>query len=114
MGGSACVIIINGNKAYAAVEDLADKYRNININMLEASITASCNVVPYVSLYLKIENGYLIESLTQPIIDIHARIINELPLVEKSDAQKLVDELAELLFAASEQVATIIEDEPIE
>lgn len=104
MGGAACVIIINGNKAYGVVEDFAENNRQVNVSMLEAAIEASCNVTPYASLSLQINDQYLDEIYTQPIIDIHNRIINELPMIEKSDAQKLVDELTSLLFAASETI----------
>jgi len=109
MGGAACIIIINGNRAYGTVEDLAEKYHQVNINNLEAAIQASCNVVPYTSLYLEINGGDLPENVTQPIIDIHNRIINELPVVDRVNAQNLVNELTSLLFAASEEVGKVID-----
>lgn len=111
MGGAACIIIINGNKAYGIVEDLAEKYSQVNTNNLEAAINTSCSIIPYVSLFLQHEGSYIETIYTQPIIDLHNRIIVELPLISRQEAQKLVDELTELLFAASEQVANVIEDE---
>jgi hypothetical protein len=104
LGGSACVVIINGNKAYAYVEELAERYNQVNAYQLEAALNASCAVVPYASLYLEANDGYLGNEFTQPIIDLHRRIINELPFVEKDKAQALVNELAKALFEASEAV----------
>lgn len=108
MGGSACIIIINGGKAYAAVEELADRFNQVNTYHLEAAITVSCNLVPYVSQYLHTSNKYLPEDYMHPIINLHTRIINELYIVQKADAQSLVDELAKELFAASERVGTVL------
>lgn len=110
MGGVACVVIINGNKAYASVEVLAETYKHVNIYNLEAAINASCAVVPYASLYMRSEDSYLNNDVVQPIVDLHDRIINELPLVTKESAQSLVDELASLLFSASFAVADALEE----
>lgn len=108
MGGAACVIIINGNRAYGVVEDFAETYKTVNVNMLEAAIEASCSVTPYTSLYLQGESKELENQYTQPIIDLHNRIINELPVVEKANAQVLVDQLTDLLFLAAENLASSI------
>lgn len=109
MGAGACKIIIDGGKAYAAVENLADRLHNVNTYGLESAINVSCNIVTYVSLYLRIGHSYMLTNeYTQPIIDLHDRIIHELPIVEKEEAQQLVDELANQLYVASENVGTLI------
>ena len=109
MGAAACVIIINGNQAYASVENLADRYHNVSINNLEAAITASCSLTSYVSLFLQIRNDYLEVNYSQPIIDLHRRIITELANVERQNAQNLVDELASLLFTACDNMVNATE-----
>lgn len=110
MGGAACVVIINGNKAYASVEELGEKYKHVNTYFLEAAINASCAVVPYASLYLRSIHSYLNNSFMQPIIDLHERINTELPLVSKENAQSLVYELGNLLFSASNAIADAVEE----
>lgn len=109
MGGAPCIIIINGNKAYGVVENFAEKFNTVNVNDLEAAIDASCSVTPYVSLYVQAERKYLEDKYTQPIIDLHNRIINELPVVQRAEAQTLVDELTKLLFEASFNLASVID-----
>lgn len=110
MGGAACIIIINGNQAYSAVEKLTDRFHNVDVNDLEAAINASCDLTSYVSLYLHQEDKYLGVEYTQPIINLHRRIIDELAIVQhQADAQILVNELAKLLFAACENMIQAID-----
>lgn len=106
MGGAACVVIINGNRAYATVENLAENYNNVNLHKLYAAINASCEVVTYASLFLISKGEYLSTNYTDPIIALHTRIIDELSYVKmkKKDLQNVVDELANLLFTVCDNI----------
>jgi len=103
MGDSACqVIIIEGENALATVNIFSNKHPQVETAFLIAAIEASCEGIHHASLYFLIEDeeDKLNSTYTQPIIDLHNRIINELPEVISHEAQVLVDELSSKLFTA--------------
>lgn len=102
MGGVPCLIIIqDGDKAYSIVEKFKDKHPAINTYKLEAAINASCDSISFAGIYYFLKEEKSIEnSYTKPIIDLHARIINELPQAD-NDAQNLVNSLAKQLWEAT-------------
>lgn len=106
MGGTPCkIIIIEGNLAYAVVEAIADKYHQVNTLFLEAAIRASCEGVHQASIYSAITHyGNPSDETLNKIIELHGRIVNELPLVAKDEAQELVDSLTDALFAATREL----------
>jgi|SRR6185295_6422430 len=113
MGAGACQIIItNGNLAYGVVENLADDYRNISTISLEAAINASCQSTLHASLYFVGEGAYhkITSEYTQPIIDLHNEIINDLPLVEKGKVQEAIDDLTNKLIRATKKLADLFDD----
>lgn len=104
MGDSACQIIITeGNNAYAATEIFADRFKEVETAFLQAAIQASCTGIIHASLHFTIEGEYnkLTAEYTHPIIELHERIVTELPLVtDKHKAQPLVNDLTKLLMSA--------------
>ena len=110
MGGVPCLIIIqDGQLAYAATEELGLKYSHVDTIFLEAAIKASCESISFVALYLHIDDEYIAENYTKPIIDLHNRIILEFPIVTKSDVQALVDELFDKLMIATRKLRKLLE-----
>jgi len=106
MGGTACkIIIIEGNLAYAVTEAIADKYHQVNTLLLESAIKASCDGVHQASIYSAIKNyEFPEESTLEKIINLHGRIVNELPMVSRDEAQELVDTLTDALFSATREL----------
>ena len=106
MGSTACkIIIIEGNLAYAVTEAIADKYHQVNTLLLEAAIRASCDGVHQASIYSAIKNyGVPQDPTLEKIINLHGRIVSELPLVARDEAQELVDTLTEALFTATREL----------
>lgn len=113
MGDTACkIIIIEGNIAYAVTEAITDKYHQVNTLLLEAAIEASCTGVHHSSLYGAIKNyGSPANTTLQKIINLHGRIVSELPFAAKDEVQELIDNLTDELFAATRELYM---DHPLE
>lgn len=110
MGGAPCLIIImDGNLAYGVVDKFRDKHSNINTFKLESAIKASCESIAFAGIYYYLEtDSHISIDYTQPIIDLHERIIQELgtPSVNLSEAntQNMVDQLAKQLIVATKKL----------
>lgn len=116
MGGSACqVIITEGNNAYAATEIFAKRFPEIETAFLESAIQASCSGILHASLYFTMEEAYhmLNEEYTQPIINLHNKIVNELPsfMGDKLEGKKLIDKLSTRLMEAVRKLTPLFEED---
>lgn len=111
MGGGACqIIIIGGNQAYGVIEQFSEDHSQIETAKLESAVRASCQAIEHASLYFVIEDEEkLTRDYTDPIINLHDRIIFELPKANKKDAQILVDNLTRDLFAATRKTVELFE-----
>lgn len=115
MGGASCqIIIINGTLAYGVVENFAEENSFAKTYNLEAAIKASCNAISHASLYFAIESEYrLTSTYTQPIIDLHNRIIQTLPNIDKHQdkhvVQTLLDKLTEELIVATNKTLELFD-----
>lgn len=105
MGGAPClVVILDGNIAYGVISRFNSKHPNINVTKLEAAVEASCESISFAGIYYYLVNDdHISETYTQPIIDLHNRIKNELPSAD-NDAQNLVSSLANQLIEATRKL----------
>lgn len=110
MGAAPCaIIILEGTLAYGIIEKFSDKHPTISVYKLEAALKASCDSISFVGLYYYLENDkHISTEYTQPIIDLHARIKNELPNAD-NDAQNLVNSLANQLIDATRKLQELFE-----
>lgn len=110
MGGAACeVVIIEGNIAYAVTELFQQRNPKLNTTFLEAAVKASCDGIHHASLYFEIdrEDGdnspeLLTSEYTQPIIDLHRTIINDLS--HGKSTQSILNSLTISLFTATRKL----------
>lgn len=110
MGGSPCaVVILEGNLAYGVVAKFSEKHPIINVYKLEAALEASCQSIVFAGIYYFLqEDEHISAEYTQPIIDLHARIKNELPNAT-GDLQNLVNELANHLIEATRKLQELFD-----
>lgn len=110
MGGAACAeVILGGNLAYGVAERFKEKFPAINTFKLESATRASCEVVSYASLYFTMEGkDKLTANYTEPIQDLHNRIINELPSAG-ADSQNLINGLTNHLIEATRKILELFD-----
>lgn len=110
MGGAPClVIILDGNLAYGVISRFKEKHPSINVTKLEAAVEASCQSISFAGIYYFLkEEEHIAANYTQPIIDLHARIKNELPSAD-NDAQNLVNALANHLIEATRELQELFD-----
>lgn len=110
MGGAPCLIIImDGNLAYGVVSKFNDKHPQVSTYKLEAAIEASCQSISFAGLYYFLaEKEHISTVYTKPIIDLHQRIINELPNAD-NNAQNLVNSLANQLIEATRKLQELFD-----
>lgn len=110
MGGSRCqIIILEGGLAYGVIEKFKASHPSINTFKLEAAVKASCESIVFTGIYYYLETDeHISDNYTQPIIDLHARIKNELPSAD-NDAQNLVNSLANHLIEATRKLQELFE-----
>lgn len=114
MGGGACQsIIIEGNVGYGVVETFAIANPKVNAEHLLAAIQASCQATVHASLYFIVEEEYdkFSPAYTQPIIDIHSEIVEQLPVIKGSiqHKQNFVDRLTDDLLSATRKTKELFE-----
>lgn len=79
MGGQACAqLIIDGSEALAAIDHYLAAGLPADVTLLKHRIEASCQLIGYESVYLKLESIDIPDSLTDPIDHFHQHIANHL------------------------------------